>query len=431
MSEPPKRRVFYGWWIVSACAVLNFYVGGVFFYGFGAFFDPIRTTFGWTYAAVSFANSLQRLEGGVAAPVVGFLFDRFGPKRLMLIGLSIAGLGFLLLSRTTALWNYYLAFIVISIGFSTGGGGIAMATIVNWFIRRRALAIALMMAGYGASGMLVPVVLNVIDSLGWRYVLMGIGVSIWLIGLPVAMLMKHRPEQHGLLPDGDQPQDRAPEQMGMTGSPPGMAAPAEINFTVRQAMKTRAYWLIAITYSIQVLATSAVFVHIIPHLTLLGMRSISGYAVMGMTILSVVGRLGFGWLGDHRTKRYLLVFTLSLQCVGVLALSFISSPWHLIPFLLTYGPAYGGPIPLRPAMIGEYFGRKSFGAIQGLMMTITVVGGIIGPIFAGWICDLTGSYHLAFLLLAFTSLAGIPVILAAKRPAPPAGSQPGNWPLPA
>ncbi|MDY6917787.1 MAG: MFS transporter, partial [Chloroflexota bacterium] len=99
-----------------------------------------------------------------------------------------------------------------------------------------------------------------------------------------------------------------------------------------------------------------------------------------------------------------------------LVLAYISSPWHIIPFLIAYAPAYGGPIPLRPAIIGEYFGRKSFGAIQGLMMTITVIGGIIGPVFAGWIVDITGTYRLAFLILAFTSLAAIPVILAAKRP---------------
>ena len=121
---------------------------------------------------------------------------------------------------------------------------------------------------------------------------------------------------------------------------------------------------------------------------------------------------------DIRDKRHLLVITLSLQCVGVFILANITSPWHLIPFLIAFAPAYGGPIPLRPAIIGEYFGRTSFGAIQGILMAVTLIGGVIGPIFAGWISDVTGDYHLAFLLLAFTSLAAIPAILAAKRPMP-------------
>ena len=418
-NEVKKGRLFYGWWIVSACAALNFYVGGVFFYGFGAFFDPIRNHFGWSYAAVSFGNSIQRLEGGIAAPVVGFLFDRFGPRKLMLFGLTVAGLGFISFSYVNSLWMYYLSFAIVSIGFSTGGAGIAQATVVNWFIRRRTLAIALMMAGFGLSGSLVPVVLRVIDSIGWRDSLMYIGFGVWLVGLPVAFMMKHRPEKHGLLPDGDAMEAHSlpPDESGALEQPI-VRKPAlpETNFTAKEALRTRAFWLIAVTYSIQVLATSAVFVHVIPHLTLLGMRDISGYVLMGMTIMSLFGRLGFGFLGDIKDKRHLLVVTLILQCIGMLILANISSWWLIIPFLLTYAPAYGGPIPMRPAIIGQYFGRKSFGAIQGLMHTVTVVGGVIGPIFAGWMCDLNGSYYLGFMILAFTSLAAIPAILAAKRP---------------
>ncbi len=414
-----RTKVFYGWWIVSACAALNFYIGGVFIYGFGAFFDPIRTAFSWSYTAVSFGNSIQRLEGGIAAPVVGFLFDRLGPRRLMLFGLTVAGLGFISFSYINSLWMYYLSFVIVSIGFSTGGAGIAQATVVNWFIRRRTLAIALMMAGFGASGSLVPLVLRVIDSIGWRDTLMYIGFGIWLIGLPVAFMMKHRPEKHGLLPDGDvivAPTAAVDESVPL-GQPIGKkAALPETNFTAKEALKTRAFWFIALTYTIQVLATSAIFVHVIPHLTLLGMRDISGYALMGMTVMSLFGRLGFGFLGDVRDKRYLLVVTLILQCIGVLVLANVSTWWHLIPFLFTYAPAYGGPIPMRPAIIGEYFGRTSFGAIQGLMHTVTIAGGIIGPIFAGWMCDFTGNYYLGFMILAFTSLAAIPAILAAKRP---------------
>ncbi|MDY6917968.1 MAG: MFS transporter, partial [Chloroflexota bacterium] len=321
-----KKRLFYGWWIVAACATLNFYIGGVFFYGFGAFFDPIRTTFGWSYTAVSIANSLQRLEGGVAAPIVGFLFDRIGPKKLMLIGLAIGGLGFLFLSQINSLWTYYFAFVLISIGFSTGGNAVAMATTANWFIRRRGRALAILTTGFGASGLLVPVVVLLIDSFGWRPVLLGVGIGIWLIGLPVALVMKHRPEHHGLLPDGDTPYDSAPASLTASVSVPPAGAttrPSEIDFTVREALRTRAFWFIALTYSIQVLATSAVFVHVIPHLTLAGIsRSLSGLAVTGMTLTSLLGRLVLGWLGDFRDKRYLLVFTLSLQCVGVLVLAY-------------------------------------------------------------------------------------------------------------
>jgi len=416
-----KGRVFYGWWIVAACATLNFYIGGAFFYGFGAFFDPIRTAFGWSYTVVSFANSLQRLEGGIAAPIVGFLFDRVGPRKLMLVGLAFGGLGFVVLSRINSLWTYYVAFMLISAGFSTGGGAVNRATIANWFIRNRTKALALMVTGFGASGALVPVVVWAISRLGWRDTLFYIAIGLWVIGLPVSLLMRHRPEQYGMLPDGDTPPDEALEADGADAT----GGPREVDFTVREALKTRAYWLISLTYSIQVLATGAVFVHIIPHLTIVGIpRSVSGFTVMGMTLISLVGRLGFGWLGDVRDKRHLIVTTLALQCVGMLILANIGTAWHVIVFLIAFSPAYGGPIPLRPAITGEYFGRKSFGAIQGVMMTITVTGGVIGPIFAGWMCDVFGDYHVAFMILAFTSLAAIPLILAAKRPTLARAGQP-------
>ncbi len=415
-----KGRIFYGWWIVSACATLNFYIGGVFFYGYQAFFDPIKDTFGWSRTAMSGAHTLQRLEGGIAAPIVGFLFDRVGPRKLMLFGVAVAGLGFILLSKVNSLWSYYLCFMVVSIGFSTGSAAVAMATIANWFIKKRTRALALMLTGFGASGALVPLMVWLIDQQGWRDTMFFMGIVLWLIGIPVALLMRHRPEQHGLLPDGETPQaEGSATDESNAGAEPAVeeARPPEVDFTAKEALRTRAFWLISVTYSIQVLASSAVFVHLITYLTTLDIsRSIGALAVMGMTLTSLVGRLGFGWLGDIRDKRHLLVVTLSLQCIGVLILATITSPWHIIPFLIAYSPAYGGPIPLRPAIIGEYFGRTSFGAIQGIMMTVTVIGGLIGPIFAGWMCDVTGSYRLAFLILAFTSLAAIPVILAAKRP---------------
>lgn len=425
-----KGRIFYGWWIVSACATLNFYIGGVFFYGYQAFFDPIKDTFGWSRTAMSFAHTLQRLEGGIAAPIVGFLFDRVGPRKLMLFGVTVAGLGFILLSRVNSLWAYYLCFMVVSIGFSTGSTAVAMATIANWFIKKRTRALALMLTGFGLSGALVPVMVWLIDQSGWRDTMFFMGIVLWLIGIPIALLMRHRPEQYGLLPDGETPQAEgsATEESNAIAKPSGVEAwPPEIDFTAREALRTRAFWFISLTYSIQVLASSAIFVHLITYLTTLDIsRSIGALAVTGMTLTSLVGRLGFGWLGDIRDKRHLLVVTLSLQCIGVLILANITSPWHLIPFLIAYSPAYGGPIPLRPAIIGEYFGRTSFGAIQGIMMTVTVIGGLIGPIFAGWMCDVTGSYRLAFVILAFTSLAAIPVILAAKRPILKRGDQTVN-----
>ena len=124
-------------------------------------------------------------------------------------------------------------------------------------------------------------------------------------------------------------------------------------------------------------------------------------------LLSGVGRIGFGWLSDHMNKRYVFCIALALQMIGMLVFANIRTYWHIIPFLMTFSPGYGGPIPLRPAIQGEYFGRKHFGTIQGLFLAASTVSLMIGPPFAGWICDVTGNYRLAFLILAAIPAVGI------------------------
>src|SRR3990172_7234507 len=142
-----RPRIFYGWYIVAACATIHFYVGAVFFAGFGTLFSSFAKEFGWSRAVISGAFSLQRLEGGFAAPIVGFLLDRFGPRRMMVIGMTVIGAGFLLLSQSNALWNFYLAFFTIATGISLGFGNAFSVAVVNWFVKKRSRALGLSWSG--------------------------------------------------------------------------------------------------------------------------------------------------------------------------------------------------------------------------------------------------------------------------------------------
>ena len=198
---------------------------------------------------------------------------------------------------------------------------------------------------------------------------------------------------------------------------PGLVAVAvqatEASVGVSQALRSRVFWLLALSTSLNMIAQSALVVHAIPHLTGVGMPStLAATAIAGMTTISVAGRLGFGWLGDRLQKRYVLALLFGLQIAGLIVFASLSEPWHLIPFLALYAPSYGGAIPLRPSIQGEYFGRRAFGSIQGVMMGCTSVGGVLGPIFAGWVFDLVGSYRVAFLVLAAVVAAAVPAILA-------------------
>jgi len=421
---PIKRKIFYGWWIVLASAILNVFAGGTFFYGFTAFFNPIRQTFGWTAAVTSIAFVFQRLEMGALGPLAGFLVDRVGPRKLALCGWSVVGLGFLLMSRIDSLWAFYGSFLVIAMGFSFGSFVVLNTAVAHWFIKKRSRALTLIYVGFGVSGILVPLVALSISQFGWRETLIIVGITLWAIGIPLSLLMRHKPEQYGYLPDGDNPATaneatHVPNRHLSSEIVQQNSGHSAIEFTAKEALKTRAFWLLSFAFFFQHIGTSAVMVHIVPYLESVKVPTeIAATAVTGMTLCSLIGRLGFGFLGDFTNKRYLVIIALTLQAIGLFIFSFIGMDraWLIVPFLLIYAPGYGGPIPLRPALQADYFGTRSFGTIMGLMSIISMMGGLASPVVAGWIFDTMGSYRLAWQLFALVTLPAIPLMLMAKPP---------------
>lgn len=407
-------KVFYGWWMVLASAALNLVSGASFFYGFTVFFNPIRGEFGWNAAATSVAYTFQRLESGIMGPIAGFLVDKIGPRRLMLGGWAAMGLGFYLMSRIQGLWAFYATTILVAVGLSFGSFIVPNTAIAHWFNRKRSRALSLVYVGYGLSGLLVPLVSMAIDVWGWRLTLERLAYINWAVGIPLSLLFRHKPQQYGNLPDGDAP------AVEKAGSEPAHKAPAgDTGMTVRQTLRTPAFWLLGLTFLFQHLATSAVMVHVVPFLESVGFtRTVGATVVTGMTVCSLIGRFGFGFWGDFWNKRYIIAISLTLQAIGLLVLAFVTqgSGWLILLFLLTYAPGYGGPIPLRPALQADFFGMRSFGTIMGLMSAVSLVGGLFSPIFTGWIYDEFQSYQLAWLLLAATTLPAVLFILITRPP---------------
>jgi len=419
---PRRGKIFYGWWIALVCAVLNFVSGGTFVYAFTAFFNPIRQTFGWSAAITSIAFTLRGLETGLLDPFVGYLVDKVGPRKLIFFGWIVAGLGFLLMSRINSLWTFYGSFLVIATGFSFGSFVTVNAAIANWFIKKRSRAMTLMYVGFGASGILVPLVALSISQFGWRETTIYVGIGLWVIGIPLSLVMRHRPQQYGYLPDGE-----TRETIGEPGSvvdrhsSSGIAeqdsGSSATDFTAKAAMRTRVFWLLSFAFFFQHIATSAIMVHIVPYLESVEVpTAIAATAVTGMTLGSLIGRLGFGLFGDFANKRYLIAIGFALQTIGVFIFSYIDADrvWLLVLFLITYGAGFGGPIPLRPALLADYFGTRSFGTIFGWMALVSMLGGVLSPVVAGWIFDVTGSYRLAWQIFALTTVPAIPLMLLAK-----------------
>lgn len=417
-----ERKIFFGWWVVLASTILFFTSGGIWLYGFTVFFNPIRNTFGWTAAITSVAFTMQRLQGGILSPVVGFLVDRVGPRKLMVFGWVVVGLGFVLMSRIDSLWAFYGSFLLIGAGISFSAWVTIQTTIANWFIKKRSRAMTLTFIGFAGSGIVAPFLALSIGNFGWRETAVFIGIAVCIIGMPLSLLMRHKPEQYGLLPDGDTPAKEATDEAGHHSPQERVkpdSAPLSLDFSAKMAVKTRTFWLLSFVTLFQQITTSALFIHIVPYLESVRFPTVQAATVVtGVTVCSLIGRLGFGFLGDFTSKRYLLTVAYALQAIGLFIFAFIEMEraWLVIPFLVIYASGYGGMWPLRPSIQADYFGRKNFGAIMGLMSSISMVGGLASPVVAGWIFDVTGSYHLAWILFAWISVPAVPLMFLAKHP---------------
>jgi len=392
------RKIFYGWWVVFACFLIAFYVGGTIFFGFTAFFEPIAEETGWSYTQISIAASLRGLEAGILAPVAGFLVDRFGPRRLIFCGTLTTGFGLILLSQANSLTMFYGAFVLLALGMSACTSTVLMTAVANWFRKNLGRALGIMACGFGASGILVPLIVRLIDFYQWRTTLIILGLGMWLLGIPLSFIIRHKPEQYGYLPDGE----TSAEQVSTSKN-----QEQEVNF--KEALKNRDFWHLSIAEAVRMMIAMAVITHVMPYLSSLDIsRSRAALVATSIPLLSIIGRLGFGWLGDIFDKRYVIAGAYLLAGVGILAFSYVQTTWLIFPFLILF-PLSWGALVLRGVILREYFGRASFGKIFGIMMGIATVGGVMGPFLAGWTYDTLGSYHPIWLI--FAGIPIIPVIL--------------------
>jgi len=277
---------------------------------------------------------------------------------------------------------------------------------------------------------MVLVLATLISAFGWREALLIVGMAQWALCIPLALLVRHRPQEMGLLPDGEAPETLEAAQTG--GRLPGRAAALagadgladgplylqDSGLTIGQALRTRTFWLLSLAMSLVGFGSTAIIVHQVVYVTEAAGLSDGEAAVvaMMMPMVSLAGRLGFGWLADYREKRQVLAASYSLLGLGILLLAAAQEPWQLLFFLAVFSPGWGGSIAVRPAFQAEFFGLRAFGALQGLMFTVSTLGSVAGPIFAGWVHDSTDTYRLAFVVLALATLAAAPAILMVGRP---------------
>jgi MFS family permease len=338
----------------------------------------------------------------------------------------------------------FAAFILLyagwmSIGYNTGFGHASQAAVNAWFIKKRSRAFMLFSLGAGGSGLTVLAFGWGIANYGWRPTVLFAGIGIFLIIIPLSLVLVHKPEHVGLLPDGESP-DSSPALLNVDGS---ATAPAidgsndeessdvtegEYDFGVIEALKTFSFWMLIVGTGSRSVAMTSVIIHQVKYLTdIRGISDMQASAALGATVtVSVVGRMIFGWLGDYIDKRYLLIGATLLQALGIFILANATSMGLVWLYAVIYGIAYGGGIPVYMAIVGDYFGRKNYATIRGFMQMFQIPATVTGPIFAGWVFDTTGNYQVAFTTFIASMFVGVFFLFLAKRPRTPEGIMPSN-----
>ena len=404
-------KIFYGWRIVAAAAGIQCLQSGLLHQAFGAYVAVLSEELGWSKTALAGAAAVQSLESAVLGPLLGLIIDRSGAQRMIVFGIIVFGLGFIALSQIDTLAGFYGAIVMIAVGASFSGYFPLTVAVVQWFEQQRARALSAMGFGLAFGGLAVPAVAWAMQSFGWRAAAFGSGVLLIVVGLPLSRVIKSRPEDHGETVDG-----LPPPPPPVTGMQP--VAGAQREFTAREAIRTAAFWLLALGHGMSLLVVTAVSVHAITH-----MKESLGYSLAQaslvitlMTVGQVCGVLLGYTIGDRFEKRYVAAICMLMHAAGMLMLTYALGLPMLIAFAMLHGVAWGLRGPFMQAIRADYFGRTSIGMIMGLSGIIIALGQIGGPLVAGALADYTGNYRLGFTLLAVLAGLGSLLFVMARRP---------------
>jgi MFS family permease len=423
------RRLYLGWWVVAGTMGLQLLQAALLSQVFGVYVVALTGEFGWSKAAVAGGFALVQLLGGLLGPVQGYALERFGPRRVIALGVVVFGLGLAAVGTVDTLAAYYAALFVVGIGASLTGWLSVTTAVVPWFHRRRATAMAWMALGASLGGLVVPLVAAAVVAFGWRPTLVASGVIMVVAGLPAAGLLRRDPLRYGLQVDGGYRSlpDAARGAITVPERDP------EHDFTLRQAMGTRSFWALGVGHAAALLVVSAVAVHLVPHLTESAGMTLPAAAsvVASLTVATAIGQLAGGLLGDRLDKRRLAMGAMVAHGAALLALGWLPSVAGTALFVVLHGLAWGVRGPLMGAMRADYFGATHFGSIMGVSTLIFMVGQLMGPVIAGAMADALGDYRWGFTLLAGLAVIGSLAFRLATPPPPwRAASESDADPLP-
>tara|TARA_Y100000590_G_C15697441_1_gene1005631 strand:+ start:413 stop:1762 length:1350 start_codon:yes stop_codon:yes gene_type:complete len=416
-EDPPPRKsqgeyrfgIFYGWWIVAVSTLASTIQSAFFNIGAQALVLPIIREFETTRTAVSVAFSLRRLEGGLTGPLEGYLIHWMGPRPYMVTGWIIFGLGFIAIGLCQNIYQFYGAFLMVTLGQSVAGFLPIVTVLVNWFDKWRGRAIAIYQLGGSIGALLVPVFAWSILNLGWRETTIGVGFLVIVLGVPIALMMHAHPEDYGYLPDG--------AQLGEEIDNGTDAQDVYVNESILNALKSRNFWFLGFAHSAGITAWGALQVHQIPALVDIGIPELAAAGIVSYTlVISAFGRLAGGFLGDFLGTKKITAAAFIFQGIAVMILAFADTNAEVMIFATIFGIAFGTRGTLMTVLRAEVFGRQNFSRLAGLMDPVSSLSVLIAPIFAGIIFDTSGSYQFAFLVLALVNALGALLLVGITVP---------------
>ena len=404
--------MFYGWWIVITSAILLTLMSLTVFQGLGTVLVSLERQYGWSRTALSGAFSLARVEGAILGPIEGVLVDRVGTRRMVLIGFILMGLGFVWLSQVDTLWEFYAAFMTISLGSGLGGWLAIVAMVNNWFEKRRSFAMSIAMSGIHLGGLLVPIFALSIENYEFSATTIGVGIILLIVVGPATWIIRSKPEDMGLAPDGVSEVKESGEHLG-TSDP----SEDESDFTVMQALKTPAFWILTVTQISSSVSIVTLALHLVPKLTDMGMTlSSAGTVVLVYTVVALPAQSIAGYLAERLPKIIMISFFLFLQGAGIALIALFDNVIMAYLFAFLYGIGFGGRTPLITAIRGDYFGRKAFATIMGVSQFPMNLAMIVAPLFAGYMFDTTGTYIVPFMTFSVLCIFGSALILFVRKP---------------
>ena len=384
----------------------------------GSYLVVLERQFGWSKSVLSAAFSVNRFESALLGPLQGWMLDRLGPKRIARIGSVFLVLGFLWFGRIQNLWEFFISFLLIAIGAALSGFLTVTVAIVRWFERRRARALATGSLGFAAGGLAVPIVVWSMNANGWRATASVSGVVAGAAVYFFARYLDGYPADYGETVDG-----LGSGKVERTSTVEDLTS---VDFTAREAIRTRAFWMISLGHMSALFVVGAVMAHLALFLTSERGYSLQQASFVGaaLPIMQIVGMTIGGALGDRVNKRLIASLAMLGHAGGILILAFAERAWMIGVFVALHGLAWGARGPLMQALRADYFGASSFGFIMGLSSLIVMLGIVLGPIIAGVLADATGTYRAGFLVVGTLAALGMVFFVLATPPAPPNRSAP-------